>query len=157
MGEEERWMLNVVGRKWRPRSVPSSMHNLLIYSQKYVANARKRSYIRTSTRISDLALYSAMRFFTLSLPSPIRLSRTSEICINLGNAREAWNRKFSIIVPSVLTARGIFPCLLRSWAAPREFHPTRRRSVLSGARPRGNRRNGAARRPDSVEDAFYGE
>lgn len=100
------------------------MHNPLIYNQKYVANARIYGLPRGSwTRVISCDVLSLFL-------SAIRLLLTSEICINLGNAREARNRKFSIAVPPVLTARGVFPCLLRARAAPREFRPTQRWSLL---------------------------
>lgn len=45
------------------------MHNSLIYSQKYVANARKRSYIWTSMRILDSCSLSSFLFLSFTYTS----------------------------------------------------------------------------------------
>lgn len=87
-------MLNVVGRKWRPLSA-FSMHNPLIYSQKYVANALNvfrsgtRTYARTRKlpRLSDplclirrvrARVRSPTRSFPLFLSADLHKSRKRE-------------------------------------------------------------------------------
>lgn len=94
---------------------------------------------------ADLVLYSAMLFLSFS---PVRLSRISEICINLGNTREARNRKFSITGPAGINREGRIPVPFtiasRAERIPSEDDRRCGREETAGAR-------------SNVEDAFYGE